>query len=688
MSFRDVLLDGTYDTGFGEIDIIKDFYSPILEQSKRYDRVAGYFSSRVLASAARGIAGLVRNNGRMRLITSHAFTPKDTKTLQDHFSLENLSQELINDFLESYRQIENLSKTIAKNHVAAMCWMLREGFLEIKVVIPESADLTSLTPDELEKFHPKFGIFSDLEGNIVAFSGSVNETESAWKRNIENLDVYQSWIPGESKWIDPKIMRFESLWNGEISTKWKIIDLPTAVKDKIVSEFAPVEFPSEIEIPENENTYGLRDYQLEALNHWINADRCGILEMATGTGKTRTAKACVQSTFELGSLLTVVVVPYQHIGDQWAKELSDFKPLLITDSWRKKISEAETDVKLGRILNLTLIVVKNTAGSEDFISALKSISLEFKNTLIIGDEVHWLGATEFQNSLISFANFRLGLSATPIRYFDEDGTDLLTEYFGGSVYKLSIKEALRITDEKGQPILCQYEYNPILVNLSKSELDSYRELTGKINKLSFMEDDYDVKTQLTILRNQRAGITKKAESKIPAFRKLIHDLPKPLNQCIVYCADKSQLQQIAEIMHELKIDTQQITGEESTSKSDKWHGMNEREYILKNFANEKLGVLLAIRCLDEGVDVPSAKIGIILASSGNPKEFIQRRGRLMRFFKGKEKATIYDFCVLPLNKEDPVSDLALVKVELKRIGEFADDAINRDEVIKMVDSYL
>ena len=681
-------IDGTYDTGLDDLDIIKNFYSPILENSKRYDRVAGYFSSRVLASAARGIAGLVRNNGRMRLLTSHAFTPKDTKVLQNHFNSEEFSNNLIDDFLSSYKKLDSFAKTIAKNHVAAMCWMLREGYLEIKVVIPISADLTSLSPDELEKFHPKFGIFSDNEGNTIAFSGSINETESAWKRNIENLDVYQSWKTGETKWIDPKIQRFEKLWNGEISNKWKIIDLPIAVKDKIIKDFAPTEFPSDLEEFNQENTYGLRDYQFEALSKWVGANRQGILEMATGTGKTRTAKACLQSCLDLGKLLTVVVVPYQHIGDQWEKELSNLNPLVIAENWRKKISEAQTEVALGRITNLTLIVVKNTAGSNEFVNILSSISEEFKNTLIIADEVHWLGADEFQNSLISFANFRLGLSATPIRYFDEEGSELIVNYFGGSVYKLTIKEALKITDELGQPILCPYEYKPILVSLSKLELENYRNLTNKINKMRFMEDDYDVRRQLTILRNQRASITKKADSKIESFRKLITDLPKPIKQCIIYCADKFQLQQVAEILHELRIDTQQITGEESTFKSDKWNGMNEREFILNNFANGKLGVLLAIRCLDEGVDVPSAEIGIILASTGNPKEFIQRRGRLMRFFKNKTKATIYDFCVLPMEKDDPIKDLALVKVELNRIGEFAEDAINRDEILKVVNSNL
>jgi len=140
-------------------------------------------------------------------------------------------------------------------------------------------------------------------------------------------------------------------------------------------------------------------------------------------------------------------------------------------------------------------------------------------------------------------------------------------------------------------------------------------------------------------------------------------------------------------LHELRIDSQQITGEESTVPSDKWNGMNEREFLIHNFAKGQLGVLLAIRCLDEGVDIPSARIGIILASSGNVKEFIQRRGRLMRPFKDKEKAVIFDFCVLPENPADPIKDLGLVQVELRRIAEFADDALNRSEVYDLIEAH-
>ena len=678
---------GSYDSGFGDFDVVNNFYSPVLEQSTRYDRVAGYFSSRVFASAARGVAGLVRNGGKMRLITSHSFTPRDTASIQEYFSDENISNELINDFLKSYQELGSLTSSIAKSHIAAMCWMLREGYLEIRVVVPNTADLSSISPEDFDKFHPKFGLFYDNENQCIAFSGSVNETEGAWKRNIENFDVYQSWTQGESKWITPKVERFEKLWNGDLTGKWRTIDLPTAVKDKIISDYAPTDFPTDLEGINNDNQYNLRYYQKDAVAAWIDSSRIGILEMATGTGKTRTAKACIASTIELGSLLSIVIAPYQHICDQWQKELSEFEPLMISSNWRKKLAEAHTEVSLGRRKNLTLVAVKNTAGSEDFVNAIREMYSDFDNTLLVGDEVHWLGASAFRPALISEANFRLGLSATPARYFDEEGTDYLVEYFGGSVFKLSLGDALKITNQDGDRILSPYEYHPILVNLSEEELSNYRELSKKIAQCRNMDDQYDMRKQLENLYNLRSAISKSAESKIPAVRELLQSLPKPLSQCLIYCADSAQLNDVAVILHELRIDSQQITGEESTVSSDKWNGMNEREFLIHNFAKGQLGVLLAIRCLDEGVDIPSARIGIILASSGNVKEFIQRRGRLMRPFKDKDMAVIYDFCVLPENPTDPIKDLGLVQVELRRIAEFADDALNRSEVYALIESH-
>jgi len=161
MSFLDVELQSTYDSGYGDFNVVSHFYTPVLEQSLKYDRVAGYFSSKVFASAARGVAGLVRNGGKMRLVTSHAFTQTDTERFQDYFDSSVFIDELINDFVKSYRELGSLENTIAKSHVAAMCWMLREGYLEIKVVVPNTADLTAISPEDFDKFHPKFGVFYD-----------------------------------------------------------------------------------------------------------------------------------------------------------------------------------------------------------------------------------------------------------------------------------------------------------------------------------------------------------------------------------------------------------------------------------------------------------------------------------------------------------------------------------------------
>jgi superfamily II DNA or RNA helicase len=687
VSFQDLEQATNYNSAFGDVDVIKDFYNPVLEQSIKYDRVAGYFSSRVFASAAKGISGLVRNNGKMRLLTSHAFTKSDTESMQEYFASEKFSNDLLAGFVESYQELGDLTDTIAKNHIAAMCWMLNKGYLEIKVIVPDSADLTAVTPEDWEKFHPKFGIFYDSEGNSIAFAGSVNETALAWNSNIENFDVYHSWIPGElDRRISPKMVQFEKMWKGEISTQWRTIDLPAAVKDKIISEFAPSDFPRIQDSVSNHKSRKLRDYQNEALESWIAAGRRGILEMATGTGKTRTAKACIESSAEVGSLLTIVIVPYQHIGDQWKKELGEFSPITTGKDWRKKLATAASQVTFGRLKNLVIVAVKNTAASEDFIKMVRNMSSDFDNVLLVGDEVHWLGAPSFQSALISQANFRLGLSATPKRYFDEIGTDFLLNYFGESVYQLTIRDALKRRDENGNFILCPYKYKPITVSLSQGELERYQDLTRKIGMYSAMQQDYDVIDMLQKLRNNRSFIAKTAESKIPAVRELLEILPKPLEQCLIYCADFAQLNIVARILEEMNIPTQQITGLESANASINFNNISEREHIIKNFANGSLGVLLAIDCLDEGVDIPSAKLGIILASSGNEKEFIQRRGRLMRPFEGKDYAEIYDFCVLPIDPVDPIASAPLVNVELSRIEQFALDALNSEEILDFVRS--
>jgi superfamily II DNA or RNA helicase len=683
-SFRELDLRHSYDSGIGNSRIIEQFYLPVLENSVGYDRVAGYFSSRVLASSARGIAGLIRREGKMRLVTSHAFTPNDAITMQQFFESEDFSNQLISEFKSDYLNLGNLTNTITQNHVAAMCWMLREGYLEIKVVVPTKADLTKLTVDEIDKFHPKFGIFSDGSGDLIAFSGSINETQSAWIRNIENFDVYKSWEDGDSKFIKPKIATFENYWEGQLDGNWRTIDLPKAVKDRIIEDFAPDDFPSESELGIKRRRPGLRAYQDDAITAWEENGRRGLLEMATGTGKTKTSKACIKSSMLEGSLLTVVIVPYKHIGSQWILELAEFEPVLIEGDWRAKLTEIKSDAIMGRIDNLVLVVVKNTASSDDFTKAISDLRGKFNHYLLVGDEVHWLGANYFRNALMDSADYRLGLSATPQRYFDDEGSDFLIEYFDRVVYKLSISVALKLRDDEGQRILCDYEYLPKFVDLDSEEFAEYQKYTQKIIKLKNSDDFPEKESQLSNLYINRANIIKGAKNKIPALRQLLESFDELPEQCLIYCSDFKQLEEADKVLSEFGIHAQKITGLESTSASAAFNNVSQRDFIINNFSKGHLGVLLAIDCLDEGVDIPTARIGIILASSGNPKEFIQRRGRLIRPYPGKDKAIIYDFCVLPENDDSVVSNIGAVKSELNRIREFAADALNKDQVEEMI----
>ena len=687
-SLRDMETIETVDSGMRNQNAVDDFFRPAFSAAIKYDRVAGYFSSTVLASVGRGITSFAQRRGKMRLLTSHHLTPKDNSALENYFSSSEFSNSLVEEFENSLKSGLSVGAAAEKNHLAAMCWMLKEDLLEIRVVLPERLE-EDPTISTFELFHSKFGIFQDSYGNKVAFAGSINETSNAWTRNLENFDIFQSWISGRDSYIDPKINMFEKLWDGADIGPWKTIELPNAVKQKLINDYAPADFPLlEQLVIEEEDFNGLRSYQIDAVKSWEQASRKGILEMATGTGKTRTAAQCISRTQELGSLLTVVIVPYQHIGEQWAQELSDMSPIYATANWRQRIGKEINEAAFGRRRNLTVIVVKNTASSTDFVEMMTEASQDFDNFLLLGDEVHWLGAPTLQNALNESANFRLGLSATPNRYFDEDGTDALFSYFGKSVYELSLEKALTLRDANGDPVLTPYNYHPIPVDLSQNELEKYSEFSQKIIRLRSQldnagSDKRQIYEKLELLYILRSNISKSAEFKIPVFEELISGMGSNLKDVLIYCADFNQLGEVAEILRNLQIPTQQITGKEGANASAEFGGLSEREYIISHFAQGEIGVLLAIDCLDEGVDIPSAKTGIILASSGNVKEFIQRRGRLMRAFPGKSEAQIYDFCVLP-SGETP-TEQGIAATEIKRMYEFAKDCKNSEEIFSFID---
>ena len=671
------------------VPALHDFLIPALKMSNQYSRAAGYFSSTVFAEAARGIAGLVGNDGKMRLVASHVLSEKDHAVLLSGGSeFSDWFDDIAEDFHQALSGNDSLEGRMKSDYVAAMCWMLKHDHLEIRFVVP---DVTNVgVQKDYEKFHPKFGVLKDIGGNVLAFAGSVNETRLGWVANLENLSVYAGWETGVADYAEAYEEQFEDYWNGKAGEGWKTIDLPHAIKNWLVGRAPSDGFPDlsnweSTSVDDKVPVRKPRKYQLEAVKAWENAGRIGLLEMATGTGKTLTARLCVDSALTEGSLLTVVVAPYQHIADQWVKELSELDPIQIgaQGNWRSTLNSVAYEVALGAVLNLTLVVVKNTASKKDFIDATNDLADSFENFMFIGDEVHWLGAVSYQASMNPAANFRLGLSATPNRYFDQVGTDVIRDYFkGDSVYVFGLEEALSWQNADGTTgVLTPYEYHPIFVELTEIETTEYLKLSTQIAQLSVKKNktsqDYELLEQISI---KRAEIAKSAENKLPALSEILGKLGAQLKNCLIYCSNFSQMDRAMAIARMQGIDApSRITGYEQAKKSVAFDGLSEREHILSNFAKGNLSVLFAIDCLDEGVDIPTAEIGIIMASSGNTKEFIQRRGRLMRrsLETGKSRALIYDLVVIPAPGQESVS---LRRNEILRVKEFAELATNKSEI--------
>lgn len=683
MGLRNVEVSESYDTGDSNIDVVRDFFEPCLDQSVKYDRLSGYFSSRVLALAARGLGGFLAGEGRMRLITSANIAAADLEAMLDMESESDIKTAFDARFREALNDRFQLETILEKSHLEAMCWLLKNNRLEIRIVVPNHSNSASNS-----LFHSKVGIFTDGDNQNISFSGSVNETVYGWTQNIEEFKVFKSWEDSTSNFVRHDIRLFEKYWSPAEGAGFVSMPLSDATKRELIS-IAPPDAPDLISFTRRRKPQAkevsLRDYQIEAVQSWVAAGYRGIFAMATGTGKTKTAAACIKHVRALGSSLTLVTAPYQHIAMQWMSELSDLQPILATgdSNWWDEVKEAISKKKLSRVDHILIIAVQNTAASEKFRNVCQAASATTDNFLIVGDEAHGLGASTFQGALNMDANFRLALSATPVRYFDEIGTDTLKDYFGDTCFEFDTAKALTWIDPiSGMTPLCPYEYHPLFVGLSDFESNQYQEISEKIRKLSVSEDEAS-KATLERLLFKRAGILKTASQKLPELARILDEMGSEVSDCLIYCNDFEQLTKVAALLAERRITFQKITGDEGSSADRRWGDKSEREWILENFAKGQSQVLLAIKCLDEGVDIPSAKLGFILASSGNPREFIQRRGRLMRRYPGKSKATIFDFVVSPgegTTNTASSQDLSIFRKELARIDEFAKDALNRAEV--------
>lgn len=682
MSFKDIekYIRSTYKSTNN--DLILDFYNIVLSESVKYDRITGFFSSSSLAVAASGIVNLIDNNGHMRLLCGSTLNEEDTEAILNADDLKNL---INSKFL---KDIDNIENKIIDDHVKILGWMVANNILEIKIGVKK----TKNGYNSSNMLHSKIGILYDSENNIITFDGSVNESANGWVNNIESIKVFKSWE--DYKFMQEDIHDFDKYWNGE-EDSLEVFDIPEASKQSLIKK-APnnrqdlekiINKLKNLRISINKEQRQLFKHQQEAINFWVENSFKGIFEMATGTGKTFTALKSIEKLLEKDNqILTIIASPQSHISVQWINEINnmDFANChnffgSVNNQWYKELSKLITRINLNVFFNKPNIIctTHKAFSDEKFIKLIQSV----KKKCIIIDEMHHVGSKKLSEGLLESYDYRLGLSATPSRYMDEEGTEKLLNYFNNNIFSFSLKDALTSINEiTGETFLTPYNYYPYKVELTPKEEEDYINLTRSI-LISYNSKKIN-KKNIEKLVIKRKKIINNAINKYEVFKKILDEI-EDKNHLIVFCSDK-QINPVLKILNEKGFTRHRFTEKEKSKSSKKYKGLSQREKILKEFDDGDINAIVAIKCLDEGVDVPSANKVIIMSSSTNPIEYVQRRGRVLRRYKNKKIANIYDLIVFP-NKNGKFNTLK--KNEFNRLNDFIETANNKLECFKLLDKW-
>ncbi|QRN84663.1 DEAD/DEAH box helicase family protein [Clostridia bacterium] len=694
----------SYDSGMD--DVLWEFYIPVLSLSNHYDRIAGFFSSSSLALAARGLENFISNGGKMRLVTCPQLSCDDIMMLEN--SVKNLDELLTEKFISDYSQIES---QFQKDHIMALGWMLAKDKLEIKIaVIKKNGKMCSADQiNELGIMHQKVGIFHDQSGNILSFSGSNNESASGWLGNTEEFKVFCSWS-GAIPYIEDDIKKFDSFWRA-VRPDVEVKDIPQALAEKLITESQYFEpsmlaiknyYPNNIiiEMQSPKPSLKLFFYQKEAVEMWEDNERNLLLQMATGCGKTRTAIGCIKNAMEdTSKLLVVIACPQITLASQWKTDIESLDIQVDhsieingnVTNWPSLLKREILKLSTGLYRNLVVYSTHQICSSENYINLINDTSDRITKFLI-GDEVHGLGAAKTKNGLLERYSYRLGLSATPQRWFDDEGSYLIEKYFGGKSYEFSLEDALKNHNPlTGKPFLVNFKYEPRFISMTEDELEEYKIITDKIIRISRFKSE-ETYNYLQMMRFKRADIEKNAHEKYRELESILSEIGAEISDTIIFVS-ADQMDKVMKILGENGISASRFTQAQSTISSDKYGGLSERQYIIKCFKEKKYQVLVAIKCLDEGIDIPSADRAIVMASSTNPREYIQRIGRIIRQAPGKNIANIYDMIIKPDISDfhnDQIIELEkrIFKKEMDRVLELSKNAINNSSVLNEVYSIL
>ena len=601
-----------------EDNLIDELYTPCLKWAERFDRGVGYFTTGWLTYNVAGLSDFASRGGKMRLITSPILSTEDTDAIigaenQDGSAFLRLEAALLEN-------VEILKQEMKADIINAFSWMLYDGIIDMRFAIP---------CEKLEEgdFHDKFGIF--YKGNdALSFSGSINDSKHGFQ-NYESIKVFKTWA-GTQEYVDADTARFEKIWNRK-DRNLKMFTIPQAVKNKIF----------ELRSPD-------RPYSLPAgSSKWVHQDIAvktflekehGILAMATGTGKTVTAMKIINKLFDSGEIRRVVITMYGNdLLDQWAIQIRE-------NYKNKQINYHYASQKMMKDFVMhpddsILILSRDARNLSKLLDLFDRLPGDYRNdTLFVFDEVHGAGSNTFVENLsgrLSPYRYRLGLSATPEREYDEAGNDFLLNEIGEVIFEFTLQDAI----QKG--ILCEFNYIPLPYVLSDEEKLKKRKIIAAFNAKKESGEPVDEKDMFT----QLALVNKTAVNKLEEFESLISQRPELLQKCIIFVQTMEYGAKLQEIL---------------VRYSDKYHTYyaDDEKINLENFAAGKIDCLLTCKKVSEEIDISSVTNIILFSSDRSRLVTTQRIGRALRLDKNnpEKKATVVDFVIEDSEENDNNAD--------------------------------
>ncbi|MDD9803010.1 MAG: DEAD/DEAH box helicase family protein [Deltaproteobacteria bacterium] len=676
MKFKELELKGTYDSRVD--DVYNDFFNKVLSSSRLCRRVGGVFTSRNFAACAEGMQEFIKNDGKMQLVLAQTFLPEDADAICRGYA--GLEDQITKAWITNFDTIKD---KFIENHTRALSWLLKNNLLEIKIVVLCDQDGRPLDNEKLNRVSElkrKIGIFRGQEAEeYVSFSGNI-DFDDPILGDAYHFDVYRYWDDSERERVNNHNTEFMRYWDGtttkiDNSHVLKTIELPMAIREHLIKKSPRTK--NEIKLA---SIPKLRTYQEKAVNRWIKNNGRGVLEMATGSGKTITAMcAMLELSKQNDSTLVIIVVPYNTIAEQWKLRLTNMDITVITtlgnNNWVREVSDGVQLLNSnGRIGIKVIITSYSSYYKEKFVSLTQECRVPI---ILIADEVHHAGSFEQQKGLLQNYQYRLGLTATLQRHYDVIGTEALKNYFGGIVFSYDLGQAI------SDGILAKYKYHLHSVELTTEEYKRYNKETRYIGMLANSKDE-DRHEKIEFAKIRRSHIIRDAQNKINKFEEIIAADPL-LKHTLIFCSEK-QINYVQNILLKANppIKSRRIIANDPKNP-------NERMKIIQELVKENYDAVVAIDVLDEGMDAPEIKNCIMLSSSGNPKQFIQRRGRILRKFFGKYKdgstkefATIHDIMITP--QIDDAHSLITKKTEasilgsqISRLSDIAKLAINADE---------